>query len=355
MTDTTSTDEAKACLNCDHPIQTAEKFCAKCGQKQTDGRVRFFSLLKDFLGDTFSFDSRLAKSILPLFFKPGELTKQYFLGKHKSYVSPVRLFLFSIIFFFGLVALKLGEDGGIHLGNDSSQKEQFNKKLYHNELVAKVDTARITFKEQISDPEVHAVLDTTFTKALIPKDVADSTDFTMANFWGNEIGIKVSSKDLYNLTAEEIMDKYGMEGFWKRIFFGKTLKIMQDGESFFKFAISRMSWMVFLMMPFIAFALKLLYIRRKKYYVEHFVFSMHIHSLAFILFGIVILISPYIHDAVSGMVFLVLYVYSFIAMRRFYGQGKTKTFFKQLFLLFSYLIIFIFGVLGLLAISLLIY
>lgn len=49
------------------------------------------------VGDFFHFDSKFFRSILPLFIKPGFLTKQYIEGKRVSYIHPLRLFFFVTI------------------------------------------------------------------------------------------------------------------------------------------------------------------------------------------------------------------------------------------------------------------
>jgi hypothetical protein len=52
------------------------------------------------LGDYFAYDSKLAKSLKPLMFKPGFLAKEYREGKRVAYISPLRLYIFISIFFF---------------------------------------------------------------------------------------------------------------------------------------------------------------------------------------------------------------------------------------------------------------
>ncbi len=88
------------CLNCGHKLADGDIFCALCGQKHSkkSGTVREF--LVDFLGDYFTFDSKIFRSLIPLVLKPGFLTTEYLNGKRVSYIPPLRLYIFISIIFF---------------------------------------------------------------------------------------------------------------------------------------------------------------------------------------------------------------------------------------------------------------
>ena len=63
------------------------------------------SFFKHFLNDYFTFDSKIFRSIRPLFSKPGFLTLEYLSGRRVRYIPPLRLFIFSSIIFFLLLSL----------------------------------------------------------------------------------------------------------------------------------------------------------------------------------------------------------------------------------------------------------
>lgn len=341
------------CLNCAHPFQDQDKFCASCGQKNTRKRISFFSLVKDFLGDTFSFDSRLMKSIIPLFFFPGKLTKEFFLGKRNSYVSPVRLFLFSILFFFGMTNLNFN----LGLDNENGQKEKFKKEKYFNEIVKDVEAGKLKAQENLGGSQVEQVLDSAFQKFVPRTRYTEDSMYLGAKEidYFKDYYVEIATKDMYTLEVDEIMEKYEIEGFWKKAFLSKMIRINQDDKSFVDFIISKISWVIFFMMPFFAMVLKLLYLLRKTYYVEHFIFGMHIHSFFFIVFGVYFLIQDYLPSYVVAIVIVTVFIYLYKAIRRFYGQGRAMSIIKFLLLSISYIFIFIFGLLAFLLLSLLIY
>jgi hypothetical protein len=97
---------------------------------------------------------------------------------------------------------------------------------------------------------------------------------------------------------------------------------------------------MFLLLPFYAAILKLLYLRRKRLYAEHFVFALHVHAFSLLLFSLLLLARP-----LPALRVLVLWapVYAFLAMRRVYGQGLLKTGAKFVLLGASYLAAFLTG------------
>ena len=79
----------------------------------------------------------------------------------------------------------------------------------------------------------------------------------------------------------------------------------------------------------LAMAIVLALFFRKRYFVEHLVFSLHFLSITF--FGALLLLP--LQSRLSGRVFFLLSIvifvtYLFFAMRRVYGQGSVATFFK---------------------------
>ena len=93
-------------------------------------------------------------------------------------------------------------------------------------------------------------------------------------------------------------------------------------------------------MPIFAALLRLLYLRRR--YIAHLVFSLHLHSFAFLAILAGVLFDSSI-DAVQGQrpgnasAILLIAVYSFFALRRVYGQGRLLTLLKMVALLIGYL------------------
>ena len=95
--------------------------------------------------------------------------------------------------------------------------------------------------------------------------------------------------------------------------------------------------LIFILIPFIALLLKLLYIRKKIPYFNHIIFSLHYLSFVFLLLWIE-LFGSRITDWFSLVVYFMLVVYLFFALLRFYRQKKWLTFVKFLSLFFGSLV-----------------
>src|ERR1044072_5422592 len=97
----------KPCANCGAPMHGP--YCYACGQPEKGMIRQLASVMADVLDTIFNIDSRVFRSLVPLYFRPGYLTLEYFAGRRVRYVTPFRLFFFlCIIAFFAIqIALNL--------------------------------------------------------------------------------------------------------------------------------------------------------------------------------------------------------------------------------------------------------
>ena len=103
----------------------------------------------------------------------------------------------------------------------------------------------------------------------------------------------------------------------------------------------RLAKSIILLVP--VFALLLLAIYRGRRYVAHLVFSLHLHSFAFLALVVGLVIDLAVGASAesrpgNGLAVLVIAAYSFLGLRRVYGQGRFLTVMKMVFLLFGYLV-----------------
>lgn len=89
----------KTCLNCGFYVE--KTYCPNCGQENTESRKSFHHLFSHFIADLVHYDSSLWKTVRYLLFSPAKLSIEYMNGKRRSYVDPVKLYIFiSFITFF---------------------------------------------------------------------------------------------------------------------------------------------------------------------------------------------------------------------------------------------------------------
>ena len=104
------------CLNCGSEL--AGPFCHYCGQPDKN-LLRFFPvLLRELMEDFLDFDSRFMRTMKPLLFRPGRLTRDYLDGRRFRFTPPLRLYIFASIAFFFLAAVQAGSAVKISTEND---------------------------------------------------------------------------------------------------------------------------------------------------------------------------------------------------------------------------------------------
>jgi hypothetical protein len=126
-------------------------------------------------------------------------------------------------------------------------------------------------------------------------------------------------------------------------FFVHTMNKMDDADprTIANAMLDHLPTALFVMLPVFAFILKLIYIRSRRFYVEHLVFSLHNHAFYFLVFAISVPIPGHFSDPIAV---LSCGVYSLVALRRYYGQGWLKTLLKGSMLGCGYSILLLFAV-----------
>lgn len=80
-------------------------YCYVCGQREQRRVASLHSLVGEYVSGVLDWDSRVWRTLWPLFVKPGYLTKMYMEGKRERHSPPIRLYLISSIIFFLLISI----------------------------------------------------------------------------------------------------------------------------------------------------------------------------------------------------------------------------------------------------------
>jgi hypothetical protein len=99
--------------------------------------------------------------------------------------------------------------------------------------------------------------------------------------------------------------------------------------------------------PLFACVLKILYVRRRIFYIDHLIYALHIHTFAYVGIVLIVLATIGLNNTslgpVAGWIVLLLWiafvVQIFLSIRRVYRQGRLISIFKFLFGGFLYLIV----------------
>lgn len=153
--------------------------------------------------------------------------------------------------------------------------------------------------------------------------------------------LRIPTAELYELSADEILDKYNIHDFWKRLSLKQGIKVQQDTKNLVHFVMGKLLWFTFLLIPLMSGLFMLLY-RKKKYFVEHFIFFMHYNIFLFAASILMIFINTkFGFSGLNNWFFLGVMVFFYFAMKNYYQQSWKKTFVKYCIANFGYLFFFI--------------
>ncbi len=330
------------CLNCNADLPVSARYCPACGQKVGDGRISVRDLLKEFFSEQLNLDGKFWNTVRASVI-PGALTQQYFQGKRKSLVNPFRWFLLIALIPFILISL---------YGNFSNSSDFFlnpgeiNRMAWFShksDAFLVLDSLESKLEKHLPDSTARQLRDSIVME--LEKDLqirSDSVDLNENFRFGFEDMImKVSVRDFNQLTADELLDKYEVSNLVERIIYRQKIKLYQNPGSLLEFFLANTAWMILLFIPIVALILALLYIRHKRYFVEHLVFSLHQHTTAIFiitLFGIGHLIFTMDAWFIYGLIAFVADL--LFAMKRYYQQGWIKTIIKFILINLLYPIFF---------------
>jgi len=370
------------CDNCHAPVQGM--YCSQCGQSIESTLKYFWTVVLHILEDVFSFDSRANRTLFPLMFKPGFLTNEYIAGRRVHYVPPLRLYLFvSIVFFISLKLFTINDATGvIDIGNSKSNYQQIEQHLEYLRQQKKIAPAeeqdklnsRIekfsTFKNDISkstnlllkgmtselvDLEIKRLNDKELSEEQLKSLAALQTKINKLKAGediklpGDPFSISNNSDD--SLTFEFLSEKNNkrLNEFAKILTKKAEKAFKEDPGPLFQEAIEKLPQLLFVLLPLFAALLKVMFIFKKRLYLEHLTVALHSHS--FIFFSILLIelftyTQQYLMESASfigdileiatGLLFIWMPIYLFMMQKRVYKQGILLTTVKFIFIGMSY-------------------
>lgn len=326
----------KTCLNCRHVVE--KRYCPNCGQENTDTRKSFHELFVHFFEDLTHYENSFWKTIRNLLLRPASLTREYLSGKRMSYLAPVRLYIFISFVTFLTIGL-LPSD------NDSGKTEV-------NGAIAQAGHPK-------GDAKVTGINDDRMAKANEKPESNDS---------GLQVGDYKSVKRLDSIQAalpeEEKMGwiEYNLE---RRLAFYNEYQQKNPKECSQKLAEAiqhNIPKAIFLYMPIFAFVLWLFHGKKRWYYFDHGIFTLHYFSFLLLTFTLASVIIELVNLVPGNWteifdIFLALFLmgwwffYFFRSHRKFYGESRLVSRSKGLALFFINIFLISFFVLGLLVYS----
>lgn len=325
--------KADHCLNCGTKYDALNNYCPNCGQENNHNQASFSTLVIDFLNNYFSLDSRFSMSLLPFFLKPGYLTIRFMEGKRASFVNPIRLYLIiSLVFFF--IFNMISKDV-VRQSIKTVDRATDNLSDSSRQVLDQVMAGDIEGFESDTVIQLYGLnADSTEANYQLSFKKPDSTNTFLTE---DNIQLYMSLRKNIALTVDEVMDSLNTSGL-STMQYQLTKQLVRldraEGEVVVSQLLKNLPIMMLFTLPFFALILKLLYIRRKQYYITHLVHALHLHSFAYVVFGFVFAASYYWLPVGAFSDFLVLggfiavSTYSYISFLNVYKQGWFKTLVK---------------------------
>lgn len=355
--------KSTTCNNCGSHLAEDYNYCPSCGQSNSDNNVTFSTLIKEFLDNYFGIDSKLAHSFMPFLFKPGALTNRFHEGKVKHFIHPVRLYLVMSLFYFFTISYLLS-DFNLNSFNDETEMTRAS-------IEALKDNSRL---KQLSDSTRISLLEDSlinkYSSITSFNQLVDSLDSDYGEDFLEDFKVSLSSVKVPDRKEERYMDKMHRLSrdsriadsvFWDSLTQGngeinfklfsdsdeshlqkQVRKIFQNDEGFKGFVLGNLPFMMFILIPLFGGILQLIYVRRKHLYIKHIVHALHIHSFAYLIYGIGLLIIFKLigentfesnnYEALRAILFFAMFVltstYAYISFLKVYKQHWFKTLVK---------------------------
>src|SRR6266480_4485318 len=339
------------CENCGAELQG--HWCAQCWQAAVDYRRSFRHVIADVLDSFLNWDSKFFTTIALLILKPWRLTNEFLAGKRVRYVNPLRLYLLaSILFFF---AVNYGAKG-IRIDPTKFPEEK------RAEVAAAIADKRGEIEAELRKDNLTPEQRQKVQKALdyLTKPSATTTPTTEETASPTPAPsaspAAESHQQSYGPVADRpfvVFDNAKSTTPFERWIEGRAKEKMGEHGTkmglFISTLFSNLPYMMLCCIPLFALVLKVLYLRRHIFYIDHLIYALHIHTFFYTAVMLIVLatigLNRFASGPIAGSMIALLWIgfvtQIFLSIRFVYRQGWFISIFKFLFGGFVYLIVLV--------------
>ncbi|MBK5209373.1 MAG: DUF3667 domain-containing protein [Flavobacteriaceae bacterium] len=315
------------CLNCNHVVE--KRYCSNCGQENSEIRVTFHHLFTHFFQDLTHYDNSFWRTIIYLLFKPAAVTKAYTSGQRLSFLPPMRLYIFTSFITFFILSLFPSENNKISIAPIKKNTENVIPTLDSLHIEEKSvdgltkigvisqksnDTLKKILKETNIDPKKITDFGYNSTKELdwLQKNGTEKAKVNKTEYWFLKKWLSVKEEN----TNEEIIEKFSQS-------FEQNLPKV-----------------LFIYMPIFALLLWIFHDKKRWYFYDHGIFTLHFFSFLLLMILLLFFIDKlfalsdwpvlgWLHLMIKLTGIFWMFFYFFPAHRRFYGESHMVSAFKS--------------------------
>ena len=348
----------QACPNCGHA--RGDRFCPRCGQNDRDYARSLWRLVADLIKETFEVDGRLPRTLRPMFLRPGQLAVEFSRNRRASYISPIRLYLFaSILFFFVFAITAAVQPDEVLEKQQKADGFAAETQKEAQEECAGLDVGK--FRRALA-PHQRRMMDEIWTregldwspsalKFVLCKIHACTTDRGHPPAQSAASGAAPTASATATNAVPERPDDDAVEvGAISRFFVGAAVVVLHDVRAAVNQLLDKLPLAMFVTLPAYALLLKVFFYRSGRYYTEHLVFAMHLHTFSFLVYTVPALVRQALDGGglallLRNAALLWVAAYCYLALRRYYRDGRFLTAIKWLVLGGCYCVLLIPGLL----------
>ena len=326
------------CENCSALL--TGRWCSQCGQAAIDYRRSFRHVIVDALDSFLNFESKFFATIGWLIARPWHLTNQFLAGRRVRYVHPLRLYLLVSILFFFVV-------------------NYWAKSIHADPSKLSADD-RADIASELNDPDIPPAAKAGIRRALNAKGLTQPKAQTspspetavtpQPSVLASPSPSVTSPSPSGDFRPMVQFDKPPSDRFEKWLEQRAKEKMGEHGSKmalFIATLFNNLPYMMLCCIPLFALVLKVLYVRKRTFYIDHLVYALHIHSFVYLAIMLIVLITIGLNRSIPGIfagwiiaaLWITFAVQVFLSIRRVYRQGWFFTVFKFFLGGFAYLIV----------------
>lgn len=292
-------------------------------------------VMRELIRESFEVDSRVFRTFRLLLARPGSLSVEFARNRRAGYMSPVRLYLFTSFAFFLVLSFSMP---------DSLSEETTNVGISAVQSSDVITEAQLAELKAALRPGQGQKVDDLLARPF-PSDSRGVVAW-LAGLVAHEVPLGPDPAARNDSADAEILQDPARPGFVIRAFAISLVDFLHDPDVFAQRMIGNLPVAMFFLLPFLALALAICHSGRRRFFVGHLVFAIHVQTFVFVALGLALLIPG---GPIGSLVQLGLTmapaVYYLIAQRRFYRDAWPRTLLKGLVVALLYLVVLLPGLL----------
>ena len=260
-------------------------------------------MLSDIADTIFNIDSRIFRTLFPLYFRPGCLSNEYFSGRRVRYVTPFRLYFFLSIAAFLLIQVSLDSFNPPNMividtgaGNSISDAKTAQQVVMQRDAaLASLNTAKdIPFVPSVAIDNATRDIQASAERRLAQlKDAKQSAPATTA---ADSVVAPTPKPKGQVRIGNAVWDPqlHPIHFGWLPEFANKRVndaairlhdnlpRIKKNPRPFLVGTLGVLPGVLFVLMPLFALMLKIFYIFKRRLYMEHLIVALNSHSFIFV-------------------------------------------------------------------------